>query len=56
MHSTYQFWAFGELGWLVLVVNLTTSGMNRNPEIEGVSVRDVFAWFEVGGSISALNL
>lgn len=35
------------VGWLFLVVNLTVSGVNYNPEMEHTPVRD-FPWFEAG--------
>ena len=33
------------LRWLLLVVNLTTSGVNSNPEKEGTLVIEHFDWF-----------
>ena len=45
-----------ELRWLFLVVNLTISEMNYNPEMEGIPVRDFYAWFEVGESASSSDL
>lgn len=43
-----QFRGYGPLWWLLLVVRLTTSGMNYNPDMEGKPVRDYFClvWSE----------
>jgi hypothetical protein len=40
----------------ILVVKLTTSGMNYNPEKEGTPVKDYFSWSKVGEYTSSSDL
>lgn len=38
-----------------MVVKLTTSGMNYNPEMESTPREMIFVWFEVGESTPSLD-